>query len=74
MKLKELIGKRALLQLDVRNSYNSKLVQEFRIIEISPSQNYIKLMNLDGFKMWKETGNVTLVETLADLEKHPSSD
>lgn len=65
-----LIGRRCLLS--AVKGYSSG-VHEFRIEEVSPSGNWVKLMTLHGQKFWKPVTEVSLVEVLKDLrpEKPP---
>lgn len=69
MNIQELVGKRALLKMS--NGYGGE-VQEFKIIETSPSGNWVKLQNIYGNKFWKAIIDVSLVEVLRDLEVRPT--
>lgn len=70
MNIQELVGKRALLKTSQRG-YGSD-VGEFKVIETSPSGNWVKLQNIYGNKFWKATTDVSLVEVLRDLEVRPT--
>lgn len=63
----ELIGKRCLLRVTT-GSYLEKGVTEYRIVEISPSGNWVKLQNIYGNKYWKAICDVLFVEELIDLK------
>ena len=63
------IGKRVLLKFG--NRY-SESVSEYKIIEVSPSGNWIKIMNLNGRKFWKPVVEVAFIEELKSLEKAPT--
>ena len=69
MNLESLIGRRCLLKL--KQSYNNHEVTEYKVLEASPSGNWIKLMNLYGKKFWKPVAEVSFVEHLQDIEKCP---
>lgn len=72
MKIEDLLNKRVLLKLSER--YGSANVQEFKVVEISPSANWIKLMTIYGDKYWRPVAEVSLVEVLRPLnggEPHP---
>lgn len=70
MNIIELIGKRVLLKLS--DTYHCEAPEECRILEVSPSGNWIKIMNLNGRKFWKAIKSVSLVEVLKDIEKAPT--
>lgn len=66
MRVTDLVGKRALVT--IKEGYNSK-VTEVKFIEVSPSGNWVKIMNMHGTKIWKPVHEIALVETLIDLKK-----
>lgn len=69
MNVTELIGKRALLKLGNGGSFmRSTSIDEFKFLEVSPSGNWVKLMNMHGNKFWRAVTDVSLVETLKDLK------
>lgn len=39
-------------------------VGEFTVIEVSPSSNFVKLMNLHGQRFWKPIADIDIVEEL----------
>lgn len=65
MDVRALLGKRCLMKM---TQGFGKDITEFRIVELSPSGNWIKLMNLSGNKFWKPLSDVALVEELIDLK------
>lgn len=67
MDIKTIVGKRCLLKLTTA-SYRFGDVTEYRVLEISPSGNWLKLQNLNGNKFWKPIQEVAFVETLIDLK------
>lgn len=63
------IGKRCLLILAGRyHGPHMDAVSEFKIIEISPSGKWVKLMNLNGMKFWRNVDTVKFIEELKDLK------
>lgn len=70
MNLSELLHKRILIATKER-SYGEQTVSEFLILEISPSQNWIKVQDMNGRKYWKHSSTVTPIEVLLVLEKSP---
>ena len=65
MNVSEILGKRVLAILG--SSSYSRTVQECKILEVSPSGNWVKVMNIDGRKFWYSIQNVQRVEVLIDL-------
>lgn len=63
--IRELVGKRCLLKVGL--NYSST-VDEHRVLEVSPSGNFVKLMNTNGYKFWKATSDVSFIEELQDLK------
>ena len=66
MKITELLNKRCLLKLN--RGYGSGSVTEYKVLEVSPSGNWAKLMNLNGNKFWQAVTEVSFVEELIDLK------
>ena len=62
----DLLRKRCLLNLNV-GRYGEKRIEEYKILEIAPSGNWIKVMNCHGNKFWKAAIEIDLVEELIDL-------
>jgi len=70
MNIRDYVGKRCLLKIN--KGYNSQ-VEEFRIIEVSPSGNWVKLLsNYSGQKFWKSIQDVSFVELLQQFEDKPA--
>ena len=66
MTIDDLLKKRVLIKDS--NSYNSKTVEEVKILEISPSKNWTKLMNSHGNSYWRKTDDIALIEVLINLK------
>lgn len=66
MNITELIGKRVLITEN--EGYRGSKVTEIKILEIAPSGNWVKLMNMHGNKYWKPVQDLALVEVLKDLK------
>jgi hypothetical protein len=69
MKIEDLINQRVLVY--EKAGWNSDIM-EFKILEVSPSGNWTKVMNMHGNKFWKRTENIQIVEVLKINEKYPS--
>lgn len=68
----ELVGQRALLKVSVKQPFRTEEgVSEYRIEEISPSGNWVKLLSMYGSKFWRPVTSVSLVEVLKDLRREP---
>ena len=67
MLITECLGKRCLLKVGNRFDFGSQ-VTEYRVLEISPSGGWVKLMNMYGNKFWKPLAELALVEILQDLD------
>ena len=68
MNIRELVGKR-ILGKTTRSTYpRDAEISEYRVIEVSPSGNWVKLQNLYGSKFWKPVTDVSYVEELHDLK------
>jgi len=66
MDINEVLNKRILVK--GANTYSSRSsVEEVKLIEISPSGNWVKVMNMNGNKYWKPLTEVSLVEVLKDI-------
>lgn len=70
MNIQEILHKRILVA-KAEKYQNTKSVIEWKVLEISPSENWVKIMDMDGRKFWVHTSDVQVVETLAALEKSP---
>jgi len=67
MKITELVGKRCLMMVSGSRYSRSQSVEEYRVLEASPSGNWVRLMNAFGNKFWKPVAEVSLVEVLKEL-------
>ena len=70
MNIRDCIGKRCLLSVK-ESRYTPSQVSEFKIVEVSPSGNWVKLQNIYGNKFWSNTQTVSLVEELIQFEASP---
>lgn len=73
MKIQELVHKRILVATKRSGYSQSSEIEEIKILEISPSQNFIKIMNMNGNKYWKHSRDIVPIEILAFLEKSPKN-
>jgi hypothetical protein len=71
MNIKDFVGKRCLLKLG--GGFNSK-IDEYKILEVSPSGIWVKVMNLYGNKFWKSVQEVSFVEELLDFKVYYKSE
>ena len=67
MDIQLLIGKRCLLKLGA-SKYSPVPVDEYKIIELSPSEMWVKLQNIHGNKFWKSITEISYVEELLSIE------
>ena len=66
----DILHKRILVA-EKQNSYSSdKTVKEIKILEISPSKNWVKIMNDNGNKFWKHYSDIIPIEVLQSLNMH----
>lgn len=69
MTIIHLLHKRVLVA-EKENSYsNKKTVKEIKILEISPSQNWVKIQGDNGSKYWVHYSDITPIEVLEFLNK-----
>jgi len=66
MKLDEILYKRCLIRQ--ATSWGGGNIIEVKILEISPTKNWVKLMNTHGNKYWRASAELDLVEVLIDLK------
>jgi len=71
MIVSEVIGKRILAKIG--NSFGNN-VEEYRILEQSPSGHWVKLTNTNGRKFWKPVAEIGVVEVLTPIEVTPLVD
>ena len=68
--IEDILHKRILVA-EKQNSYSSdKIVKEIKILEISPSKNWVKIMNDNGNKLWKHYSDIIPIEILQSLNMH----
>lgn len=67
METSELIYKRCLIWDDPKGYSSSKRALEIKVLEVSPSGNWIKILNIYGQKYWKPVAEFQLIEVLKDL-------
>jgi hypothetical protein len=69
MDIRNYVGKRCLLK--VTKGYSSD-VQEFKVLEVSPSGGWVKLLsNYSGQKFWKPLTEIAFIELLQEFEISP---
>lgn len=69
MTISDLLHKRVLVA-EKENSYGSqKTVKEIKVLEISPSKNWVKIQNDRGNKYWKHYSDIVPIEVLEGLNK-----
>ena len=65
VKVKDLLHKRILVAKK-NNDYSVKgKVEELKILEISPSGNWLKAQNTNGYKYWVHYSDIVPIEILA---------
>lgn len=67
MNVSKLLGRRVLLKISGR-SYGKQEVTEYKVLEVSPSGNWLKIQNIYGNKFWKPLQEVAFVEELQELD------
>jgi hypothetical protein len=65
--INDLAGKRILAKAGTTPTWYST-VEEYRVLEVSPSGNWVRLMNAHGNKFWRAVTEVSFVEELRDLK------
>jgi hypothetical protein len=65
--MNNLVGKRVLLKISNNRFYMGGDVQEYKILEVAESGNWVKLININGNKFWKARTDISFVEELKDL-------
>lgn len=64
--ISDLLGKRCLITLS-RGMYVKSVIDEYKVLEISPSGNWAKLQNIHGNKFWQCVTDISLIEVLLDV-------
>jgi hypothetical protein len=67
MDIRPLIHKRVLLTINNAPNGYRETIQEYKVLELSPSGNFVKLQNTFGSKFWR-----ALVEVLQEMEAKPN--
>jgi hypothetical protein len=68
MNIQDLLHKRILLAEKTSRYNQEKIVKEFKILEISPSGNWVKVQNDFGKKYWVPTIEIIPIEVLANQQ------
>jgi len=71
--MEKLINKRVLVSTKDNSWSSNQSIKEFKVLELSPSKRWIKVMNSNGQKIWLDASNFTPIEILEDLEKYPKN-
>ena len=71
MKLEELLHKRILVIQKERGYSPTQTVEELKILEISPTGNFVKIQNMNGNKYWRHSSDLVPIEVLLSLETKP---
>lgn len=69
----EYVGRRVLMSLKQGPWGHSVAYDEMRVLEVSPSGNFVRLMNTFGRKFWRPVVDCALIEALTPLEPHPEA-
>ena len=67
--MKKLLGKRILIA--EKRGYGPGTVYEYKILEVSPSEKFVKVMDDNGRKYWKNSVDITPIEILEQKEPYP---
>ena len=69
MKIQDLLHKRVLVAEQGRGfSSSSKTVKEIKVLEISPTEVWVKVQNDNGNKYWLHHSDIIPVEVLTSIE------
>lgn len=68
----DFVGKRILCTTKSVGSFRGP-IEEVKVLELSPSANYVRLMNEYGRKYWRPVTDVAVIETLVMPEPYPKS-
>lgn len=71
--VQSLVGKRCLLRVGSRG-FSGNETQEFHVLEVSPSGNFLHLRNACGNKFWRSAQDISFVEELRDLKAERLAD
>jgi hypothetical protein len=67
LSIDRLLGRRILAKVETNRTYGGSPVEEYRVLEISPSGHWVRLMNSYGNKYWRSVATVSFVEALKDI-------
>lgn len=65
----DLLHKRVLIATTKRGYASGNNAEEIKILEVSPSGNWIKIQDGDGRKYWRHYSDIVIVERLESLNK-----
>ena len=63
IRITDLIGERALLKLGT-GRWGAETVEEYMIVEVSPSGKWVRIRNVHGNRFWRPVSEVNFVEKL----------
>ncbi len=70
MNINDYINSRVLLNLSNQTRWSSpSTVSEYKVLEVSPSGNWVKLMDLNGKRFWCTVSSISFVEALKSFDK-----
>ncbi len=69
MNITELLHKRVLIMEKQTGYSNQNKIEEIRILEVSPSEKWCKIQNMNGNKYWKMSVDIVPIEVLASFDK-----
>jgi hypothetical protein len=69
MNVLELLNKRVLVASKGQGFLAAQTVEEIKILEVSPSGNWVKIQNQHGNKIWKNQSDIILIEILEPTGK-----
>ena len=71
LNMNDLIGKRLLTSDGTARGYGPVQVVEIKLLEVSPSGRWVRVMNEYGRKHWQEADKINVIEELRTLERCP---
>jgi len=69
MNVNELLHKRILVAEKESGYRSGQKIEEIKVLEISPSANWVKIQNQYGKKFWKSAADIVPIEILAPTGK-----
>ncbi len=67
----EYVGRRVIAALKNSPWGEDDVYDEYRVLEVSPSGNFVRLLTCFGRKFWRPVTDVALIEALKPFEPHP---